>query len=145
MTFSGATAVGFDVEEIVDEVGSRGGAAEAEESEKRLSQDGEGAIVGEQGRKKDEEVLCPLVRPERFEQRTKRIGTFFEHVRRCDSVPADTAAQCRAGVCQHFLRGAGEEGKICSAVSDVGKAVPTELVLEQRELFMSSEICDAVA
>ena len=49
--------------------------------------------MSEERRKEDEEVLGPLVGPKSLDERAKRIGSFFEYVRGCDTVLADAAAQ----------------------------------------------------
>lgn len=145
VALSGAAAIGFDIEEIVNEVRCRGAAAEGEKREECAGKDGERAIVGEQGRKKDEQVLRPLVGPEGIEKRANGMATFFENVRRGDARFADSAAQRGRGVGQHRFRGGGEQRHIRGFVANVRESAFAELVLETGELSVSGEIRVSVA
>jgi hypothetical protein len=101
--------------------------------------------MGEERWQEDEEILRPLVRPERFDERAKRIGALFKGVGCHNTLFANPAAKGSARIGQHLLRGAFEQGKVGKAIPDVGKAVPAEPALKQGELLVSCEVCDFVA
>ena len=60
-------AVGFEVEEVVDDVGGGGAETKAEEGDGCSSNEAGGPGVGEEQRKKDEDVFRPLMKADGLE------------------------------------------------------------------------------
>jgi hypothetical protein len=60
-------------------------------------------------------------------------------------VLSDPAAQSGARICQHSLRGTGEQRQIGGAVADVGKTILSKTAVKDREFLMPSEVCRAIA
>ena len=57
----------------------------------------------------------------------------------------DIAAQCRAGIGQHLLRGFGKERHVCGAVAYVGEALLPKSVMKDGELLVPGEVCRSIA
>lgn len=100
--------------------------------------------MSEERRKKDEQILRPLMRPERFEERRNKIDALFERVGGHDAVSSHPAAQGSARVGQHLLRGTFEQRKIGNAIANVGKAVLAKPLFKYGELLVPCEICGIV-
>ncbi len=78
MAFLRMAAVGFDIEQVVDDVSGRCGEAEAGEGDESRNQPRGSDDVRQQQRKKDEQILCPLVWAQRFENRAGNGVAFFK-------------------------------------------------------------------
>jgi hypothetical protein len=136
-------AVGFEVEQVVDDVGGGGAEAEAEEGDDRSGEQTGGPGVGEEERKKDEEIFGPLVDADGFEPGFEGVGLLGEGADGGDSRGAEGGAEAGGGICDHGLLAGLEEGQVGQGVADVGEAV-SEAGLEGEELVVAGEVGFAV-
>ena len=132
-------AVGFEVEEIVDEVGGGGAEPEAEKGKDCSRDETRGPSVGEQKRQEDEEVLRPLVEADGLEPRFEPGDAFVEGANGSDARLAESGAKTRGGVGDHGLLTVLEEREVGERIADVGEVV-AETGLEGGELVFAGEI-----
>ena len=71
-------AVGLEVEQVVDDVGSGGAKTEAEKGNEGRSQKGSVPGMSKEERKKDEGILCPLVNADGFGPCTENRDALLE-------------------------------------------------------------------
>jgi len=132
-------AVGFEVEEVVDDVGGGGAEGEAEEADDRSSDQAGSPGMGEEQRKEDEDVFCPLVEADGLEPRFERRDALVEGTDGGDVSLAEGRAKCRGGVGDHGLLAMLEEGEVWECVADVGEVI-AEAGLEGGELTFAGEV-----
>ena len=128
-------AVGFEVEEIVDDVGGGGAEAEAEEGKDGCRDETRGPGVGEQKREEDEDVLGPLVEADGLEPGFERGDAFVEGADGGDAGLAEGGAEAGGGVGDHGLLAVLEEGEVGEGVADVGEVVAEALDGRRRACF----------
>src|SRR5216683_1495965 len=117
--FAGVLAVGFEIEEIVDDVGGGGAEAKAEEGQGCSGDEAGGPGVSEEQRKEDEEVFCPLMDADGLEPGFEGGDTFVEGADRGDAGLAEGGAQGGGGVGDHGLLTVLEEREVGERVADV--------------------------
>ena len=138
------TAVGFDIEQIVDNVSRRGRETETEKSQQRVQQAPRGRYVRQQKRQKDEQILCPLMRAQGPEGRREPTAAFHEGARGTNAAEVHPEAQAKAGIGHHGFGGVGQQRQIGSVIADV-RVGAGELGAEPIELAGSSQVDLAVA
>ena len=116
-------AVGFEVEEIVDDVGRGGTEAEADEGYECTGEDSEGQGVGQGQREEDEDIFRPLVDAESLEPGFEGRDLLGEGTDGSDFGLAEGSAERRGRIGDHGLSAGCEERKIGQCVADVGKVV----------------------
>ena len=132
-------AVGFEVEEVVDDVGGGGAEAEAEEGENRSGDEARRPGVGEEQRKEDEDVFRPLVNADGFEPGFEGGDALVEGADGRDAGFAEGGAKGGGGVGDHGLLTVLEEREVGEGVADVGEVV-AEAGLEGGELVFAGEV-----
>ena len=132
-------AVGFEVEEVVDDVGGGGAEAEAEEGQGSSGEQTRGPGVGEEQRNEDEGVFCPLMEADGLEPGFERGGPFVEGADGGDAGLAEGGAEAGGGVGDHGLLAVLEEREVGERVADVGEVV-AEAGLEGGELVVAGEV-----
>jgi len=113
------SAVGIDIKQVVDDVGSRRGEREANEGDERVEQARGGYDVSQQQRQKDEQVLGPLVRANGIERRAEGAIAFFKGAGGCDALGTEARAEPAAGVGDHGIDSAGEQRQVGRVVADI--------------------------
>jgi hypothetical protein len=132
-------AVGFEVEQVVDDVGGGGAETKAEESYSGAGDEADSPGVGEEERKEDEGVFCPLVEADGFEPGFKWGDALVEGADRSDTGSAEGGAEAWAGVGDHGLAGVLEEREVGEGVADVGEVV-AEAGLEGGEFVFAGKV-----
>jgi hypothetical protein len=131
--------VGFEVEEVVDNVGGGGAEAEAEKCYRGAGDESGGPGVGEKQRKKDENVFCPLMKANGFEPGFERGRALVEGADGVDAGFAKGSAERRGRVGDHGLPGMLEEREVGESVADIGEVV-AEAGLEGGEFVFAGEV-----
>ena len=122
-TFAGVLAVGFEVEEVVDDVGGGGAEAKAEEGDQGAGEEAGGAGVGEEQGKEEEDVLGPLVEADGFEPGFEGGDGLVEGADWGDVGGAEGGAEARGGVGDHGLVAVVKKREVGDGVADVGEVV----------------------
>jgi len=120
-------AVGFEIEEVVDDVRGGGAEAEAEEAQDRSGDKARGPGVGEEQRKEDEDVFGPLVEADGFEPRFERRDALVEGADGGDAGFAKGGAEAGGGIGDHRLLASLvavlEKREVGQGVADVREVV----------------------
>jgi len=132
-------SVGFEIEEVVDDVGGGGSETEAEETNDRSDDETRYPGVSKKQRDEEEDVLSPLMEADGFEPGLEGGDTLVEGADRGDAGLAEGGAKGGGGVGDHGLLAAFEEGEVGERVADVGEVV-AEVRLKGGELVFASEI-----
>ena len=140
-------AVGFDVEQIVDDVGGGGAKAEGKKGqggEQGLAESGRGVPgVGEQQGQEDEGVFGPLVEADGFEPGAQGGGGVDKGLGGSDAGGAEAGCQGAVGVGEHGLAANSEDGKVGAGVADVGE-LGAEAGVEGGKFVRAGEVVLAV-
>src|SRR5580698_36946 len=102
-------AVGFEVEEAVDDVGCGGAEAEAEEGYNCSGEEAWGPEMGEKQGEEDEDVFGPLVEADGLEPRLEGGGGLVEGADGGDAGLAESGTEAWSGVGDHGLLAVLEE------------------------------------
>jgi hypothetical protein len=132
-------AVGFEIEEIVDDVGGGGAEAEAEEGQGCSGDEAGGPGVSEEKRKEDEDVFRPLMEADGLKPGSEGGSSFVEGADGGDAGLAKGGTQGGGGVGDHGLLTVLEEREVRERVADVGEVV-AKAGLEGGELVFAGEI-----
>ncbi len=132
-------AVGFEVEEVVDDVGCGGAEAEAEEGYDCSGDEAGSTEVGEKQREEDEDVFGPLMEADGLEPGLEGGGGLVEGVDGGDAGLAESGTEAWGGVGDHGLLAVLEEGEVGGGVADIGEVV-AELGAEGGELVFAGEV-----
>ena len=132
-------AVGFEIEEVVDDVGGGGAEAEAEEGNGGGGEKSGCPGVGEEEREEDEDVFGPLVEADGFEPGFEGGGALVEGADGCDAGFAEGGAEAGGGVGDHGLLAVLKEREVGEGVADVGEVV-AEAGLEGGEFVFAGEV-----
>jgi len=100
--------------------------------------------MGEERGKENEEILRPLMRPDRLGERAERMGPLDKGVRRLNALFVEPGAQGEAGVSKHVFRRIREQGQVGYIIPDVGEPLGTELAFKGCEFPMPGEVCRVV-
>ena len=139
------TAVGFDIQKVVDDVGCRGAQAETEKGDDGVYDERQAQCMGQQHGHEDQDVLCPLVQPDSLQEGLGKRCAVVEAP--CDGNPVflEQALQSEIGIGNHGFTGMAEQGKIGARVADVVKAVLRKTLLEALKLVVPGEVRGSVA
>ena len=140
-------AVGFDVEQIVDDVGGRGAEAEGEKGEDGTERGAErlraAPGMGEQQGQEDEDVFRPLVEADGLQPGAEGWAAVAKDVVRGNVGGAQAGHESAVGIGEHGLPANGEDGQVGPGVADVGELF-AEAGLEGGEFVASGEVVRAV-
>ncbi len=115
------TAVGFNIQQIVDNVGGRGRQAEAQKGEQRRQQAVNGERMGEQQRHKDEQILGPLVHASRLDERFERAAALLKLPQGADAAGSEPDAQAQRWVRDIGLGSGLQERQVWTRIADVSE------------------------
>ena len=133
----------FDVEKVVDDVGSGGAETKAEERDDCGGDQSFGPGMGEEQRKEDEDVFRPLMDSNGLEPGFESGNAFVEGADRDNVCFAEGGEEAGGGIGDHWLLGMLQERKIRHGVADVGETV-AETGLEGGEFVFAGEVDGAV-
>jgi len=118
---AGVLAVGFEVQEVVDHVGSGGAEPKGEEGNKGAGDETGSAVMGEQEGQEEEDVLGPLVKTKGLSPGSEWGDLLPKDADGGDLGGAEGRAQAGGRIRDHGLNTALEQRKVGDGVADVGE------------------------
>ena len=139
------TAIGFNVEQIVGDVGGRGAETKTDKGDGRIAEHAGAENVREQHGQKDQHILRPLMQPNRFQRSLCGRDAIPEFPADGHAARAQTSAQRRGRISDHRCSRMLQQGKVGPGVADVVVARIAESFAEAVELVAGGQIRFSVA
>src|SRR5271154_1448384 len=137
-------AIGLDIEKIVDDVGGRSAEAEAEKGHESIEKQRQLQGMGQQKGNEDENILCPLMQANRFEEDLDQRGAIIELAAHRDLARFELCPKGKARIGDHGLAGLFQQRQIGRSVADVVESIDGKSLLEAVKFIVACQVSSAV-